>query len=156
MKKIITLSQFKKLKKEFDKKNVVLVGGCFDLFHYGHLFFLKKAKESGNFLIVALESDKFIKKVKKRNPIHNQQQRAEILSQMQVVDLVIKLPFLAKDEDYFSLVKLIKPKIIAVCENDPQMKNKLKQAKTINAQLKVVCPLITNFSSSKILKTINL
>ncbi|MGB9707232.1 MAG: adenylyltransferase/cytidyltransferase family protein [Microgenomates group bacterium] len=156
MKKIITLSQFNQLKKNLKGKKIVLVGGCFDLFHFGHLSFLKKAKKTGDSLIIALESDEFIKKNKKREPVHNQQQRAEILSQLEIVDLIIKLPFFNKDEDYLSMVKLIKPHTIAVSENDPQIKNKLKQAKEINAQLKIVCPLIDNFSTTKILKKLKL
>nr|WP_236682642.1 adenylyltransferase/cytidyltransferase family protein [Rickettsia felis] len=44
---------------------IVLVGGCFDLLHYGHIEFLRKAKKQGKYLIVALEPDETIIKYKK-------------------------------------------------------------------------------------------
>jgi len=92
----------------------VLVGGCFDLIHLGHVRFLKAAKNQGDILIVALESDEFIRKRKKREPFHNQLERAEILSSLKMVDLVILLPFFNSYNDYLKLVKVVKPDIIAI------------------------------------------
>jgi len=43
-----------------EKKELILVGGCFDLLHYGHITFLKNAKLPNSFLLVALESDEYI------------------------------------------------------------------------------------------------
>ncbi len=65
-------------KKCFPNSKIVLVGGCFDVLHYGHLEFLHEAKKQGKYLIVALEPDETIIKYKKRKPIHNQLQRAKI------------------------------------------------------------------------------
>jgi len=45
-------------------KKIVLVGGCFDLLHYGHVRFLEEAKKLGNHLVVALESDENVRRVK--------------------------------------------------------------------------------------------
>lgn len=154
MKKIVSLRNFKIFSQKLENKNIVLVGGCFDIFHFGHLVFLEKAKKTGDFLIIALESDKFIKKFKNRKPIHTQNQRAKILSSLKMVDLVIKLPFLSSDDEYFQMIKLIKPKIIAVTEGDPLIKNKEKQAQAINAKVKIVTPLIKKFSTSSILNRI--
>ena len=89
----------------FENKKTVLVGGCFDLIHFGHLKFLEKAKEQGDFLIVALESDEFIKKYKKKLPVHRQLERAEILSNLNMIDLIILLPLFETNNDYFDLVK---------------------------------------------------
>ena len=58
------------------KEPIVLVGGCFDILHFGHLMFLKNAKEEGKVLVVLLESDEFIKKFKHREPVHKQNERA--------------------------------------------------------------------------------
>lgn len=128
----------------------VLVGGCFDIFHFGHLTFLEKAKKQGDLLIVALESDEFINKIKKRIPVHNQLQRARILAGMQIVNYVLCLPFFRSNKDYFNLVNILKPKIIAVTENDRNFKIKQTQAKLIKAKVKVVTPNIVPFASSKI------
>lgn len=152
MKKIINQSEIKLYSKLWRDKKTVLVGGCFDIFHYGHYLFLKKAKAAGSYLIVALESDKFIKDSKKRPPIHNQKQRAKILSSFVSVDLVILLSRLKTDKDYFLLVNKIRPNIIAVSENDPQLKNKKKQAKKVRGQLKIVTNLVKNLTGTKIIK----
>jgi len=152
MKKIINQSEIKLYSNLWQDKKTVLVGGCFDIFHYGHYLFLKKAKAAGNYLIVALESDKFIKDKKKRLPIHGQKQRAEILSSFRQVDLIILLARLKTDKDYSLLVKEIKPSIIAVSESDPQLENKKRQSKEVGGQLKIVTTLVKNLTGSKIIK----
>lgn len=152
--KIITIEGLKKLQPHLQGKKTVLVGGCFDLLHYGHFQFLKKAKKTGDYLIIALESDQFIKNKKRKLPIHNQRQRAKILAVLNIVDLVVLLPLLSSDKDYFNFVKQIKPSIIAVTKGDPQLINKQKQAKTVGGILKVVMPLIKRFSTQKYYATI--
>ena len=133
---------------------IVLVGGCFDLLHYGHLTFLKKAKKEGDFLIVALESDEFIKDHKDRVSIHSQDQRAEILASLVFVDLVIKLPIFRSDIEYSSFVKKIKPSIIAITKGDKQLDNKKKQAQEVGAKVVTVSDLIRDFSTKEIIKKI--
>lgn len=150
--KIIDFSELNKIKKYYTKKKTVLVGGCFDVLHFGHAEFLKRAKAQGDFLIVALESDEFIEKKKKRKPIHNQQQRSELLASLEFVDLVMKIPFLKNDRDYFRLTKTIGPSIVAVTKNDPKFKNKKEQIEQIGGQIKVVCPKIKGFSTKSIIK----
>lgn len=149
--KIIYLKDLNKAKIKFIDKKTILVGGCFDILHYGHLRFLKKAKKEGDFLIVALESDEFIKKKKNKNPVHNQLQRGEILTSLSLIDLVILLPYFSSDTDYFNLVKEIRPKIIAVTERDPQLINKKNQAKEVGGKLTVVTSYIKDFSTRKII-----
>lgn len=136
-------------------KKIVLVGGCFDLFHFGHLQFLKAAKKQGNYLVVAIDPDDFIRNKKGREPVHSQKQRAAILRNLKFIDKVICLPYLKTYEDYLALVKKIKPAIIAVTKNDPQLKNKQKQAATIGAKVKIVTPLLAGFSSSAILQKLD-
>ena len=96
--KIVTYTEIDK-RKELHSHRIVLTGGCFDLFHYGHWYFLHEAKKAGEILAVALESDNFIINKKKKKPVHNQQQRALILSSIDVVDLIIMLPFFKTDEE---------------------------------------------------------
>ncbi|MCR4263595.1 MAG: adenylyltransferase/cytidyltransferase family protein, partial [Candidatus Roizmanbacteria bacterium] len=80
----------------------VLVGGCFDLIHYGHITFLSEARKQGDYLIVALESDENVKKYKGPNrPIHKQAERAEMLRSLRMVDEVVELPEMKEDYDYF-------------------------------------------------------
>lgn len=153
---IISYSKIDQFKKIYKDKKIVLVGGCFDLIHYGHLQFLKKAKNKGNYLIILLESDEFIKKNKKRKSIHTQDERAEILANFQMVDMVIKIPYFSSDEEYFNMVKLINPKVIAVTKGDPQLKNKKNQAKLVGAKVVIVTPLLKKFSTRKIIFSLQL
>lgn len=153
---IIEYKEIKDKKSIFENQKTVLIGGCFDLLHYGHLKFLEKAKEQGDFLIVVLESDDFIKKHKRNNPVHTQQERAEILANLSFVDLVVCLPFLKTNEEYFNMVKLISPDIIAVTEGDSQLENKKKQAAEVGAEVREVVTNIKNFSTRNIAKVFNL
>lgn len=70
-------------------KTVVLANGCFDLFHVGHIRYLREARANGDLLIVAINSDSSVHKLKgKGRPILTQAERAEILSAFSFVDYV--------------------------------------------------------------------
>jgi rfaE bifunctional protein nucleotidyltransferase chain/domain len=143
------------LKKGRQNKKV-LVGGCFDIVHLGHLKFLEEAKKKGDILIILLESDENIKKNKGQNrPINNQKNRAEFLIKLEMVDWIIKLPEMTKDEDYWEIVKKIKPQIIAVSEGDKNIEKKKKQAKEIGAKVVKVTNLIKQQSTTKIIEVIS-
>ncbi len=130
----------------------VLVGGCFDVLHIGHVRFLESAKKQGDVLIVALESDEFIQKKKNRHPFHTQLERAEILAAIIVVDYIVLLPYLATSSEYQILVTHVMPDIIAVTENDSQRANKELQARSANAKVVTVIPYIPQKTSSDLLK----
>ena len=138
-------------------KKIVLVGGCFDIVHLGHLIFLEKAKAKGDILIVLLESDENIRKNKGQNrPINNQENRAVFLTKLKMVDYVIKLPEMKSDEDYLEILKKIKPNIIAVSEGDSALEKKKKQAKEIGARVLEVNKLIPHQSTSLIIDKIKI
>lgn len=153
---IIRYEDLNSKKQILENKKTVLVGGCFDLIHFGHLKFLEKAKEQGNFLIVALESDEFIKKHKKKQSVHQQSERAEILSNLNMIDLILLLPLFKTNNDYFDLVKKISPRIIAVTVGDQQLENKKKQALEVGAEVREVVTNLKNFSTRNIAKVFNL
>lgn len=150
-KNIFELSEIDNYKSEWQEKKTVLVGGCFDILHYGHLSFLKKAQEAGEILIVALESDHFIRLRKKREPVHTQQQRAEMLVSLHHVDYVVLLPLMHNDADYARLVEHIRPSIIGVTEGDPNISNKKKHADIIQGHVVEVSPPLSTFSTSNII-----
>lgn len=153
---IIRYKEIQEMGNFFKNKKTILVGGCFDLIHFGHLKFMEAAKEQGDFLIVALESDEFIKKHKKKLPVHRQSERAEILSNLNMIDLIILLPLFKTNNDYFDLVKKISPRIIAVTIGDQQLKNKKKQALEVGAEVREVVTNLKNFSTRNIAKVFNL
>lgn len=73
-----------------EEKTIVATNGCFDILHVGHVRYLKKAKELGDVLIVALNSDNSVKQIKGPNrPINSELERAEVLSALYFVDYVV-------------------------------------------------------------------
>jgi rfaE bifunctional protein nucleotidyltransferase chain/domain len=130
---------------------IVLVGGCFDILHVGHLSFLEKAKEQGNTLIVLLENDSRIKKIKGLNrPINSQLNRATLLAALSIVDYVVTLPDHMTNELYDELILDIKPAIIATTQQDPNRIHKERQAKIVHGRVVDVVPKIENASTSRI------
>jgi rfaE bifunctional protein nucleotidyltransferase chain/domain len=142
--------------KKGRQNKIVLVGGCFDIVHLGHIKFLEEAKKAGDILIVMLESDENIRKIKGQNrPINNQENRAEFLTKLKMVDLVIKLPEMKSDEDYWKIIEKIKPTIIAISEGDKNIEKKKMQAEKIGAKLIKVTDLVKKHSTSKIIEVIS-
>ena len=92
------------------RKRIVLVGGCFDILHIGHVRFLSEAKRMGDYLVVLLEGDRKLKKLKGgKRPIFIQKERAEMLSALGSVDLIVLLPTMDTDRSYLNLIRRIKP-----------------------------------------------
>jgi D-glycero-beta-D-manno-heptose 1-phosphate adenylyltransferase len=87
-----SLSEFKasRSKLKAEGKKVVFTNGVFDLIHSGHVDYLSKAKKLGDVLIVGLNSDDSVKRIKgDKRPILKQEERAFILSNLKPVDYVV-------------------------------------------------------------------
>jgi len=97
------------LKKSSTKKTV-LAGGVFDIIHPGHIHTLNAAKALGDVLVVAIATDKTAQKMKKRQPLHNQELRRELVSCLSMVDKAI----VGHEDNIFETVKAIKPDIIVL------------------------------------------
>jgi len=105
---------------ETDKKNltevgrtslrVVLAGGVFDIIHPGHIHTLNSAKALGDVLVVVVATDTTAQKMKKRKPLHKQNQRKDLVSSLSMVDLCV----IGQEGDIFKTVEIIKPEIIAL------------------------------------------
>jgi glycerol-3-phosphate cytidylyltransferase/FAD synthetase len=89
---------------------VVLAGGVFDIIHPGHIHTLNAAKDLGDVLVVAIATDKTTEKMKKRLPLHSQEQRKMLVDALSVVDLSI----VGHEGDIFETVDFIRPQIIAL------------------------------------------
>lgn len=154
MGKIINFKDTKKVIKKLKTtdKTIVLVGGCFDILHPGHLKFLEAAKKQGDVLVIALENDENIRRLKgKGRPVNQENFRAEELVKTGFVDLVIILPSLKTETDYQAMVKIVSPRVIAVSQDDPQIKNKQKQAKLIGGKVVRVISRLRAFSTTRLL-----
>jgi rfaE bifunctional protein nucleotidyltransferase chain/domain len=91
LKKLYKLSQLAKIIQEHKKggQKIVLANGCFDLIHVGHIRHLKESKKKGDVLVLALNSDSSIRKLKgEGRPILNQEERLEIASSFYFVDYI--------------------------------------------------------------------
>jgi rfaE bifunctional protein nucleotidyltransferase chain/domain len=88
---------------------VVFTNGCFDLLHRGHVYYLSRAKEMGDVLVVGLNSDTSVKRLKgSGRPVNDQQARAEVLAALVFVDYVIIF-----DEDTpLNLIRVVRPHVL--------------------------------------------
>jgi len=110
--KFKTLPQLQKIvRSERNKgKIIVLANGCFDLIHAGHIRYLREAKKHGDILVVALNSDASVRKLKGRGrPILPERERAEILASFSDVDYLI----IFDEPDVKNILLSLKPDVHA-------------------------------------------
>ncbi len=158
MEKIVSIKKAVEISKRLREngKRIVLVGGCFDIIHPGHIFFLEKAKKQAEILFVLLESDETIRLLKgEGKPIHTQKDRGIILASLSTVDFVMLLPRLKTDKDYDDLLFKIKPTIIATTKGDPKRLHKERQAKRIGAKVIAVMTRLKGKSTSQLAKLLS-
>lgn len=90
--------------------HVVLAGGVFDIIHPGHIYTLNAAKALGDILVVVVATDNTSEKMKKRRPLHTQEQRQELVNSLSMVDLCL----VGQEDDIFKTVNRVRPQIIAL------------------------------------------
>ena len=97
-------------KKLHDKgKKIIFTNGCFDILHAGHVKYLEEAKSYGDVLILGLNADSSVRKLKgPTRPINNQDDRAYILASLESVDYVV----IFEEETPYELIKLIQPHVL--------------------------------------------
>jgi len=92
-----------------DRRTIIFTNGCFDIIHRGHVEYLKKAKLLGDILIVGLNSDTSVRRIKgKLRPYQNEQDRALILDAMKMVDLII----IFSEDTPLNLICELKPDVL--------------------------------------------
>ncbi len=97
------------LLKTFSTNKIVFTNGCFDLLHRGHIEYLSKAADFGDMLIIGLNTDASVSRIKgSHRPIQDESSRAHIMAALEFVDLVIYF-----DEDTpYDLIKIVQPDIL--------------------------------------------
>lgn len=109
--KIKSQKELKKIlfKCQKEGKKIVFTNGCFDILHIGHVRYLSKAKACGDILVVALNSDRSVQRVKGKNrPIVSENNRAEVIASLESVDFVT---FFEQVSPY-NLISLLQPDIL--------------------------------------------
>lgn len=89
-------------------RKVVFTNGCFDLLHAGHVRYLREAKKLGDVLAVGLNSDRSVSEIKPARPITPEEQRAEVLSALEMVDYVT----LFDETTPYELIRRIRPDVL--------------------------------------------
>ena len=150
--KLSSLDSLIKTIKLHDKNKVIgFTNGCFDLLHAGHISYLKKAKELCDILILALNSDLSIKKLKGKNrPIVNEEDRIEILSCLPFLDQIIIFNELTP----LNIIKKIKPNIIF--KGKDYLKKQVvgfEESKSWGGKVKLI-DFVANKSTTKIIERI--
>jgi len=108
-----TLLNRNELKEEREKlraegKRLVFTNGCFDILHVGHVRYLRSARELGDVLLVALNTDQSISRIKPGRPVVSEGQRAEMVASLEMVDYVT----LFNEDTPYELIKLLGPDVL--------------------------------------------
>lgn len=107
--KIQMLSELVNVIKEKQGKRVVFTNGCFDILHLGHVRYLKEAKAMGDILIVGLNSDASVKRLKgESRPINSEKNRAAMLAEMDFIDYIV----IFEEDTPYEVIKAIEPDIL--------------------------------------------
>ena len=130
-----------------DKYNkIVFTNGCFDIIHKGHLTHLKQARAYGDVLIIGLNSDASVKKLRGKNrPINTFEDRRDVLAGFEFVDFVVEFD----DETPLELIKAIRPDVLVKGGNYTTDEVVGKEF----AQETQILPLLEGYSTNEIIKT---
>jgi D-beta-D-heptose 7-phosphate kinase/D-beta-D-heptose 1-phosphate adenosyltransferase len=109
--KIKSLQELKKIIATLKAKGkrIVFTNGCFDLLHYGHVKYLEETKQKGDILVVAVNSDTSIKRIKgDKKPIVKEEDRLGVIAALESVDYVVKF----NEDTPLETIKILRPDIL--------------------------------------------
>lgn len=107
--KIIENNMIDKFRIEHINEKIIFTNGCFDILHVGHIRYLQESAKLGDKLVVGINSDKSVKKIKgNKRPINTEQERAELLAALKFVDYIV----IFDEETPYELIKKIQPDIL--------------------------------------------
>ena len=150
-KKIMTVAEAKLMMAalKVTGKKVSFTNGCFDILHPGHLFSLKQAADEADFLIVGLNSDASVKKLKgPSRPINNTASRAIVLAHLIVVDAVVVF----EEETPLELIKALLPDVM-VKGGDYTVDQVVGGKEVIaNGGKVIINPIVEGFSTTSLIE----
>ena len=148
--KLIERSMLNNVLSEYRKENkkIVFTNGCFDILHRGHVEYLQKARELGDLLVLGLNSDNSVKRLKGNDrPINNETDRAIVLSALECINYISIF-----DEDTpLELIKIVKPDIL-VKGGDYKIEDVVGRE---FAKETVLIDFVDGYSTTNIIKKIN-
>lgn len=148
---IRTPEELKQLKEKL-KGTLVATNGCFDILHVGHVRYLQKAKAQGDYLIIGVNSDESVKKLKgPKRPINKQTDRAEILNALGCIDFTFIFDGQTADE----FLRLAKPDIyVKGGDYDLEKLPEKKTLEEINCRV-VFVKFESGYSSTNVIERID-
>ena len=138
------------LTPEFRMKNrIVFTNGCFDMLHRGHVYYLSKAREMGSLLIVGLNSDDSVSRLKgDGRPVNKQNARAEVMGALGMVDYII----LFGEDTPLDLISALRPDIL-VKGGDYKPEEIVGYKEVISSGGQVITiPILEGYSSTSIIE----
>ena len=146
--KLVSRPNERFLKKNDFKKDLVFTNGVFDILHKGHLGLLKFSRSLGNKLVVAINSDESVKKIKGKNrPLNNIKKRIDSLKKTKLVDEIIVF----KEKTPIKIIKKIKPDVIV--KGDDYKFKEVSGKKISNV---ILFPKLKNISTTRIIEKFKL
>jgi D-glycero-beta-D-manno-heptose 1-phosphate adenylyltransferase len=131
----------------FRDKKIVFTNGCFDILHFGHIDYLMRASELGDILIIGLNSDESVRRLKGNlRPINPEDARARILASLFFTDLVV----LFNEDTPFNLIQKIKPDFLV--KGDDYKESEIVGGDIVKAyggQI-ITFPLVAGYSTTSI------
>ena len=149
--KILSHGEVTRFRKDNDSKKIVFTNGCFDILHIGHKRYLQKAASLGDILVVGVNSDESVRRLKgPERPVNSEQDRAEMLSALGFVDYVVIF-----DEDTpYELIKKIQPDVLVKggdYKSDEVVGREIVEARSGRVEL---IPFVEGKSTTNIIKKI--
>ncbi len=111
LKKIIPFDRVESLFSDSfrEQHKLVFTNGCFDVLHRGHIYYLSRARELGDLLVLGLNSDKSVSRLKgPGRPVNQQQARAEVLAGLAFVDHIVIFP----EDTPLNLINAVRPHLL--------------------------------------------
>jgi D-beta-D-heptose 7-phosphate kinase/D-beta-D-heptose 1-phosphate adenosyltransferase len=148
-----TVEELIKIRKELKSsgKKVVMTNGCFDILHGGHIYLFREARKQGDVLIVALNDDRSVRKLKgPMRPIFKLKERAEILEAVKYIDYLVSF----KEDTPRRLISLILPDVLV--KGGDWGKEEIvgrKEVESAGGKV-VVIPYLSGYSTTEIINKV--
>ncbi|MGB9664973.1 MAG: D-glycero-beta-D-manno-heptose 1-phosphate adenylyltransferase [Ignavibacteria bacterium] len=150
MKTLLSLDEFLEIRKRLkdEGKKLVFTNGCFDIIHRGHIDYLNRAKALGDYLVVALNSDNSVRRLKgEGRPINKLEDRAFVVANLKAVDFVVSF----EEDTPFEIISAIVPDVL-VKGGDWSIENIVgREIVEANGGKVFSLPYVENYSTTNII-----